>query len=46
MISTIIKLLTGIVTITNYDTLNDDVINILSNYNNIQNNKMNYIQTC
>jgi hypothetical protein len=33
------QLLNGIVTITNYDTLNDDVINILSDYNNIQKNK-------
>ena len=33
------QLLNGIVTITNYDTLIDDVINILSDYNNIQKNK-------
>lgn len=33
------QLLNGIVTITNYKSFNDDIINILSDYNNIQKNK-------
>lgn len=33
------QLLNNIVIITNYDSLNNDVINILSDYNNIQKNK-------
>lgn len=33
------QILNGIVTITNYESFNDDIINILSDYNNIHKNK-------